>query len=155
MTGERGQFCCGSVIWMWLLTVLFCIRVAGQAVQRVLDLPWLPLFEEFQGSSLPYGVLLASQLLILLLMVWTSLQAATGLLRRRLRLGRALWAAGWVYFAGSLLRLLVGMAWPEAHPWFRTWIPGFFHLVLAAFTLQAACYHLRPAADFSTSSAST
>ncbi len=155
LTGGRGQLRCGSAVWMWLLTALFFLRVAGQAVQRVLDLHWLPRFDEFQGSSLSYGVLLASQLLILLLMVWTSLQATRGLLRRRRRLGAALRTAGWTYFAGSLLRLVAGMVWPEVHPWFRAWIPGFFHLVLAAFVLQVACYHLRPPAGFSTRPAST
>jgi hypothetical protein len=151
----RERLYCGSVVWMWLLTGLFFLRVAGQAVQRVLDLPWLPRFEQFQGSNLSYGVLLASQLLLLLLMAWMSLQAAPGRLRRRPSLGAALRIGGWVYFAGSLLRLAVGISWPEAHPWFRAWIPGFFHLVLAAFMLQVACYHLRPATDFPTSPAST
>ncbi len=153
MSMAPGPWRCGSTTWLWLLTGLFLLRVAGQVLQYVLDLTWLPRFDEFQGGSLPYGVLLASQLLLLFTMAWTSLRAQEMRLLRRPRLGRALRATGGLYLTGSLLRLIVGITSPEAHPWFRAWIPGFFHLVLAAFVLQAACYHLRSATNLPSSSA--
>ena len=53
-----------------------------------------------------------------------------------------LWIGG-LYLAGSLLRIAVGLAVPAAHPWFSTWIPAAFHVVLAGYVLALARVHLR------------
>ena len=69
----------------------------------------------FQGSRLPYGLMLSFKLLILVV--------------------------SWVGCA-------VGLAVPDAHAWFKAWIPAFFHVVLAAFVLVVSFYHPRaPTAD--------
>jgi hypothetical protein len=115
--------------------LLFSLRVAGQAIQRWAPQPWLPPFDAFQGSSLPYWFLLSVQLLILGAMVFCNL--------RRPRSGRVLLWLGGLYMAGSLLRIIVGLALPDAHPWFRAWIPGAFHVVLAAYLLALAIFHPR------------
>lgn len=136
---------------LWTLTALFAVRVFGQALQHVLALPYLPAFEDFQGSRLPYGMLFTTQLLILGAMARISWRIQRGVLVPRRRLGRVLWWFGWIYLVGSAARLAIGLTMVDAHPWFRTWIPASFHLVLAAFVLLAACYHLH--AEISAASA--
>jgi hypothetical protein len=123
------------------LTLLFALRVAGQVLQRWWPLSFLPEFHAFQGSRLPYVVLLPAQLVILALMLRISQRVRQGTLAPRARLGRGLAWAGWIYMTAALLRLAIGMSVPTAPAWFRTWIPGFFHLVLAGFVLSLAAYH--------------
>jgi hypothetical protein len=137
-----------DVVVMALLTGLFGLRVAGQAVQFWMPQSFLPAFASFQGSSLPYSTLLLIQLLILGLMLRTCLRIGGGISVPERRLGRGLAWFGGLYMAGSVARIAVGLAVPSAPAWFSTWIPAFFHLVLAGFVLGAAHFHLhhsRPA----------
>lgn len=143
-----GYMHCGSALWMWVLLFLFFVRVAGQAVQYAFDLSFLPEASEFQGSSLPYGVLLTMQMLILGVMARTAWLVQRGQLRARRGLGRGLWWLGWIYLGGSVTRIAVGLSFPSTHSWFHAWIPMVFHLVLSGFVLQAACYHLRAAVKY-------
>ncbi|MDB5802156.1 MAG: hypothetical protein JWL63_3095 [Rhodocyclales bacterium] len=43
---------------------------------------------------------------------------------------------------GSIWRLVVGLAIPEASAWFSAWIPAVFHVLLASFVLTLAVYNL-------------
>ncbi|WP_372725673.1 hypothetical protein [Immundisolibacter sp.] len=133
----------GHASLLALLTVFFALRVVGQALQACLPQPWLPPFAQFQGSGLGYATLLSSQLLILTVMVRLSWRVHTGALRRHAGTGRVLAWIGAVYLGGSLLRIAVGLALPSAPAWFRAWIPGAFHLVLAGFILVVADFHQR------------
>jgi len=128
---------------LWLLTSLFTVRVLGQAVQHWAPQPFLPPFSQFQGSSLPYGLLLSVQLVILALMGFVSWRVQTGKFVPSLRAGMVLEWLGGIYMAGSLTRIAVGLAVPAAPDWFRTWIPAIFHIVLAGFVLTLAAHHLR------------
>jgi chromate transport protein ChrA len=124
-----------------MLTFLFAARVAAQALQRWLPVPFLPPFGAFQGSALPYAILLPAQLAILALMsriVWRTHKSA---LRRRPRASRILAILGCIYFAAMLARLLIGLIVPGAPVWFRTPISALFHLVLATFVVVLAAYH--------------
>ena len=126
---------------LWLLTALFALRVIGQALQHWSPVGWLPGFAEWQGSSLGYAPLLAIQLCIVAGMAIASHRAGNGTLRStRSRMTAATWIGG-VYMAGSISRVLVGLAFPESHAWFRAWISGAFHIVLAGFVLALARYH--------------
>jgi hypothetical protein len=129
---------------MTSLTALFALRVAGQAVQLWIPQPYLPAFDEFQGSNLGYPTLLTAQLLILVLMLGACLRVGFGLSVPNAGLGRGLAWLGGLYMAGSVARIVVGLALPAAPAWFWAWIPGFFHLVLAGFVLTLAHYHARP-----------
>jgi hypothetical protein len=131
----------------WLLSALFAARVLGQALQRWLPQPFLPPAEAFQGSALPYGVLLSAQLAILTAMLYLSFRMQTGALLPSRRLGVGLAWVGTVYMAFSVGRIAVGLAVPKADAWFRTWIPALFHLVLAGFVLTVSLYHLRRRGD--------
>lgn len=124
-----------SAILLWLLTFLFSLRVAGQAIQHWAPQAWLPPFGAFQGSNLSYPVLLSSQIVILAAMVFCNLRRPAG--------GRALFWFGVIYMTGSLARIAVGLAVPDAHAWFRAWISGVFHIVLAAYLLVLARFPRR------------
>lgn len=130
-------------ILFWLLSILFALRVLGQVIQFWLPQPFLPAFEKFQGSSLVYPLLLSVQLVILGLMLRTSWRAQTGTFVNSRRSGRIWLWFGSIYMTGSLLRIGVGLTIPDAAPWFRAWIPAFFHVVLAGFVLTLAAYHWR------------
>lgn len=124
----------------WLLTGLFALRILGQAVQRWAPRAELPPFEAFQGSPLPYWLLLSSQLVFLLAMAVISQRMLVGGLRRTRRLSITLGWAGSVYMAAALARICIGLAIPEAPAWFHAWIPATFHLVLAGFVLTTWGY---------------
>ena len=121
-----------------LLTALFAGRVAAQAVQRVWPQTWLPAFEAFQGSRLPYWALLAAQLLILIAMARISGGVARGTFQLSRRTRRVLQWFGGLYLLGSVARVLVGLLVAGAPPWFSTWIPAVFHLALAGWVLTLA-----------------
>jgi hypothetical protein len=132
--------------WLGLPTALFAVRVAGQAVQRWIPQPYLPPFAAFQGSRLPYPVLCLAQLAIVSLMTRACWHAWRGTLPRNLRIAQVLGWAGSAYMAGSLLRMAIGILAPSAPVWFRAWIPGIFHVVLAAFVLCLGRAYRRPLA---------
>ena len=126
----------------WMLSALFAGRVLGQAIQAWFPVTFLPPAERFQGSTLPYWLLLAAQAAILAAMLYLSRRMQTGALVPRRRLGLALLAVGGLYMVVALGRIGIGLGVEEAHPWFRTWIPALFHVVLAAFVLTVSLYHV-------------
>jgi hypothetical protein len=122
----------------WAFTFLFAGRVLAQAIQRWWPQPFLPTFGRFQGSGLAYPLLFSSQLVILALMVWMAGLVTSGSWHPAPRRLRALSIFGCLYMAASVLRILIGWLMPTAPEWFRAWIPGFFHLVLAGFVITMA-----------------
>jgi hypothetical protein len=126
---------------MLCATLAFAARVAGQAVQGALPQPWLPPFDRWQGSGLPYPVLLAAQCLILGAMLWAAIRAWRGTLRSSSGAMKVATVLGTAYFAGALARIAIGAFVPAAPAWFRAWIPASFHVVLASFVLALGRYH--------------
>ena len=126
---------------LWLLAILFAMRVFGQALQLWAPQPFLPPFDVFQGSNLPYWLLLPVQVLILSVMITFARRVQTGSLALRVRPGTVLTWAGWIYMTVSVARIVVGLSTPAAPAWFSTWIPAVFHVVLAAYVLTLAYYH--------------
>jgi len=127
-------------VTLWMLAVLFFVRVLGQAVQCWVPQSFLPPFSAFQGSGLPYPFLLSAQILILLIMGRTALAVSLGAVGPTGSRRKFLQVFGLIYLGGSLLRIVLGLTLPAAHPWFRAWIPEFFHLVIAAYVLTWATY---------------
>src|SRR4051812_40349446 len=85
---------CRRYAWaLGALTGLFALRVAGQAVQRWLPISGLPAFGAFQGSGMPYWLLLAIQLFILALMGSITYDVFVGARRRNPRASSML---GWI-----------------------------------------------------------
>ena len=132
-----------SAVLAWSLSFLFALRVAGQALQRWMPVTWLPPFGAFQGSNLPYWLLLTSQLLILALMVRFSWRVHAGSLVPNRRAGTVLAWAGGLYLMISIGRIAVGLLVVEAPAWFKAWISAVFHVVLAIYVLTLAAYHLQ------------
>jgi len=128
---------------LWLLTSLFAMRVLGQALQRWAPQPFLPPFDAFQGSNLPYWLLLSVQLVILVVMIVVARRVQTGSLAPSARAGTVLALVGWIYMTLSVGRIAVGLSAPAAPAWFSTWIPAVFHVVLSAYVLTLAHYHRR------------
>lgn len=133
---------CRRYAWaLGALTALFAVRVAGQALQRWAPVGALPAFDDFQGSSLPYWLLLSVQIFLLACMVSIASDVAAGTRRRNARAARVLLWVGGLYMAGSTARILLGVVLPDPHAWFTAWIPAFFHVILAAYVLTLAAYH--------------
>jgi hypothetical protein len=127
---------------MWLLTFLFALRVGGQALQYGAPQFFLPEFDDFQGSSLPYGFLLLCQLIILAVMAYYSRRVWVGSLLPQSGAGMMLGGLGALYLFVSVGRIAIALLVPGAAPWFRAWIPAAFHLVLALYVLTLAFYHV-------------
>ena len=90
---------------------------------------------------LPYPWLLASQILLLAWMIRVNAGTTRGTIRRIPRLGRFLQFVGLVYFAGMLLRLVLGATMLSDARWFASPLPTIFHLVLATFVWLYGAYH--------------
>lgn len=128
--------------WLWALLVLFSVRVLAQLVQHLHPVSWLPAFERWQGSALPYPVLLASQLAIVCCAAVIARRVGRGGARSR-RLGGVLLVLGSAYFAVMGARLGLSQSLLDGHPWFGKPLPAFFHLVLAGYILVLGRYHWR------------
>lgn len=133
---------CVYCLLLGLQTFLFAVRVAGQAIQRWIPQPGLPPFEAFQGSALPYGVLLASQLILLAVMALYTVRLARARLAPDYRAGMVLAWLGGIYMTVAVTRIAIGLWVPDAAAWFTVWIPALLHVVLASYVLTLAYYHV-------------
>ena len=121
---------------LWLLLAAFVLRVAGQALVAFARVTWLPPMERWQSGLLPYGLLLASQVLIVVLMMRICVDFTRGrgffVEPRRFFAVPWLWF-GWIYLAAMLVRFAIqGLT-----------IPVVFHWVLAAFVIAVGLWHRR------------
>ena len=141
----------GFTVALWVLTFLFCLRVLGQLIQQTVVISRLPGLEQWQGSALPYWLLLAFQLAILGIMTQSTRRYNSGRSVRSLAKGKWLLSVGAIYFVAMAGRLAIGLANAFVNPWFHKPIPAIFHLVLAFFVLLLGAYHMnwadRPALD--------
>jgi len=96
--------------------------------------------QQWQGSSLPYPVLLTFQMLIVLVVAIVIRRISVGKLKPNIRQGRLLLALGSFYFFVMLLRLAFGLTIFSSVSWFAKPIPAFFHLVLASIVLLIGHY---------------
>lgn len=120
-----------SIVVVAALSAAFLLRVAGQAVQRWFPQEFLPAFDAWQGSGMPYPALLASQVVIVAL-----LGAAICSMVHRARLlnatgSRCVIVIGCVYLAVMLARLALGLTVFGDSGWFTAWISTLLHLGLA------------------------
>ena len=125
------------------LSLVFLARVVSQAVQNWAPVSFLPPFDDFQGSGLPYSVLLSAQIaiVVLLLVVVARMRRGKRLISWRLIVPVAV--AGGVYFTVMAVRLVLGLSVLSHSGWFSTWIPTVFHLVLASLMMLIASYQHR------------
>ncbi|MCY4665517.1 MAG: hypothetical protein OXC00_12705 [Acidimicrobiaceae bacterium] len=125
------------------LTLAFAARVVGQAVQRWAPVWFLPPFDDFQGSGLPYPGLLAAQIAIVAVavVVIARMHGDKSLIGARLIV--PVTVAGSLYFTVMALRLVLGLSVLSHSEWFSTWIPTVLHLVLAGKLLLISAYQRR------------
>jgi hypothetical protein len=116
---------------------LFALRVLGQLLVVAGLAPFLPPMDDWQSGLLPYPVLFASQMLILVVLGAVCVQFSRGrgyFVGPRTWLATPLWVVGWIYAGGMIVRYALLR---------RDAIPVVFHVVLACFLLTVAHYHRR------------
>jgi len=130
---------------LWALLFLFVLRVVGQLLVFLGLAPVLPPMEDWYSGLIPYGPLLASQVLIVACCakVCLDLTRGTGLAGRNRRLGSRLLIFGSLYLAVMVIRYVVRMSCYPEERWTGGAIPIFFHWVLAAYLLVLGRYHRR------------
>ena len=126
--------------WMLALAALFVLRVLAQAVQWAGPVPFLPSFDTWQGSGLPYPALLASQVLIVALLARALVMVRSRSITPATWKHRACFVLGGAYFVAMAFRLAAGLTFLSDVGWFAESLPALFHLVLAAFVLLFGHY---------------
>ncbi len=127
--------------------LLFLFRTIAQLVQLLWPVSWLPDFSIWHSGTLPYGLLLPVQILILVAMVLFVARLLTGKIKHRPQWSRALKTVGIIYFSLMLFRLIAGVTFLSHLHWFASSIPAFFHLVLATFLLLTGQLHFTKTGD--------
>lgn len=128
-----------------ILLALFCFRVAAQLLQRYLELASLPPFEAWHSDTLPYEVLLASQIAIIAIYAWLLRGIATHRTQPNRRRGWLFFVAGLIYFLVMLARMSIGLLGLSVHHWFHSYLPTLFHFVLSGYLLVVGHFHIRSA----------
>lgn len=126
-----------------VLTALITLRVLAQAIQAMQPTTLLPPSSAFEGSLVPYAILLPLQVVVVILLSQVTLAVASGQVLPQPEYGTRLLVGGGLYAAICVLRILLGLTWPEAPAWCRAWIPAVTHLLLASYLLVLAGHHLR------------
>ncbi len=122
--------------FLTLFTVLLFARVIGQLVVVLFAPRWLPPMEQWQSGLLPYPVLLAGQIVVLVFMVLISADFARGagfFVQPHPRGGQFSAWFGCVYFAGMIVRYIIRMKRHPDQRWLGGTIPIVFHSFVAAF----------------------
>ena len=127
---------------MLLLSGLFTLRVAAQLVQAVHEVPFLPPFEAWQGSAIPYPALLGLQASIIAVLIAVLWRVNTYAIAPRPWKHQACFALGGVYFAVMAFRLIAGLTFLAEYAWFAKSIPALFHVILASLILTLGHYLL-------------
>ncbi len=137
--------------WLWSLTLLFCLRVLGQILVAVWQVPFLPPMAHWYSGLIPYPILLLTQLLILGLQakINTNLARQSGFFRRpKLLVGKGLQYFCYIYAAVMVVRYVATMTlYPERRWLGEGTIPIVFHFVLSAYLWFCGCgyrYWRRP-----------
>jgi hypothetical protein len=129
-----------------LLTVLFALRVLGQALVAFIGVAWLPIMEQWFSGLIPYPTLLMIQLLMLILMVkitgevWRTVGTFS---IRRPHWSQFLTRFSAVYAGAMVFRYLSTMIMHPEKRWLGDTIPIIFHFVLAGFIYVLGHYHQR------------
>ena len=119
-----------------LLTLLFVLRVLGQALVEFFTVDWLPSSEAWASGLIPYPILLAIQLVMLIAMVKiaSDVWRQSGFfLAAPASWSRLLIGCSAVYAGSMAARYILTMILRPEMRWLGDTIPIFFHFVLAAF----------------------
>ena len=131
-----------------LLTLLFALRVLGQALVAFVGVAWLLVMEQWFSGLIPYPTLLMIQLLMLILMVKITGEIWRGVgtfAIRRSHWSQFLIRFSAVYAGAMVLRYVLTMILHPEKRWLGDVIPIIFHFVLAGFIFVLGRYHQRAA----------
>ena len=128
-------------VGLWAVLALFVFRVVAQPLSLVVRSDILPQFESWHSGALPYGLLVASQVVVLAVLGWTAWGFTVGTVTPRRSIGVAALTFGGLYFVGMLARLVLGFTVLRNQRWFASPLPTVFHLVLAAYVLLFGHFH--------------
>jgi len=126
-----------------LLTLLFFLRILGQALVALLGVTWLPPMEQWFSGLVPYPILLVIQIIMLASMVKISADICRGqgfFAIARPRWSRALIGFSALYASAMIARYVLTMIFKPEMRWVGGTIPIFFHFVLAGFILVLGRY---------------
>ena len=129
-----------------VFTLLFILRVCGQILVAIVDIDFLPPFEQWYSGVLPYSALLPIQILIIGVMLKIVLDFAGGsglFIKPKPRAAVFIKWFSYVYFLSMVTRYAVTMTLHPEFRWFTGTIPIWFHMVLAAFLYTFSHYHIR------------
>ena len=126
--------------WLLGLVGLFVARVLAQLIQAVHPVSVLPPFEAWHGAVLPYPLLVAVQVVIILMLAWIAWRVRNDTISPRRWKYRMCFGLGGVYFGFMAFRLLAGLTFLADHAWFSKSLPAFFHVGLATFILVLGQY---------------
>ena len=128
------------------LTLLFFLRVLGQALVAFAGVALLPSMEQWFSGLIPYRILLAIQIIMLAGMIKISAGVWRGegfFAAPRPRWSRLLIGFSALYAGAMIARYVLTMMLKSEMRWFGGTIPIFFHFVLAGFTFTLGAYHKR------------
>jgi hypothetical protein len=132
-------------VFLWIFTVLLIGRVAGQLLVATSAPRWLPPMEQWQSGLVSYPVLVVVQAVVLVLMIWISVDFSRGSgfwIAPHPRLGLTTLVWSYAYFAAMVIRYIVRMARRPDQRWLGGTIPIVFHAVVAAFQWTFGTYHV-------------
>jgi hypothetical protein len=144
-----------SALIFSLLTLLFLLRVAAQALAAFADIPFLPPMEKWVTPSaspfatsglVPYPILLTAQALILIVQVAVIRDFARGrgyFVSLSERTGRILLGLSYLYAGSMALRYVITMVLYPERRWLGHTVPIALHFVLAGFLFTLGDYHTR------------
>ena len=128
-------------IILWILIGLFCLRVLAQLTVSVVDSTFLPSFQEWHSATMPYGLLVFFQIVILFFMSKTALRFFRKQVRPSKRTGVFILIIGSIYFVAMVLRMALGLTMYTESRWFSNYLSTAFHCVLALYLLLVGWYH--------------
>jgi hypothetical protein len=127
-----------------ILTLLFALRVLGQALVVFFSVGWLPPTEHWSSGLIRYPILLGIQLVMLAVMVKIACDIWRGrgfFAKPRPGGSRFLIACSILYAIGMVLRYALTMTYRPEMRWFGGTVPIVFHFVLAAFVYTWGRFH--------------
>jgi len=129
--------------WLQLLTGLFIFRVLVQLLVGMINVPFIPAFDQWHSGTMPYGLLLLFQIIIILILVRINKTFKQGIVHPNYKAGALLLSLGLLYMSAMVSRLILGLTIMSNHSWFTHYIPTLFHIVLASYLLLVGHFHYR------------
>lgn len=134
------------VVSLSILLALFCFRVLAQLLQRYLTIPFLPSFDAWHSGAVPYGALLASQILIIAFYARILQRITMNRMQASRTQGWIFFFLGLIYLIVMVMRLLIGLTGLSDHYWFRSYLPILFHFVLSSYLIVVGNFHIQATA---------